>query len=211
MALTQITDHAARARALVLEQYKTMTTKFLPLVDAVVGSVQDAEDALWGYVAMMLLGSSTGVWLGQLGRIVGEERETADDDDYREFIAARVLANKSQGSIEDIIAVVRKVITVPGSAAGATLTVQQFFPAALQATIGSFDFSDVALLDRLRRMLLRTRAAGVGQNVVYQFQDDDAEMFTFEWDAGSPSVTGLGFDDEAAPGDGGHLASELVA
>ena len=57
--------------------------------------------------------------LDVLGKIVGQERGGMNDDDYALWIKARVLLNRSRGTPEDLIEILR-VLLDPGSVAGMT-------------------------------------------------------------------------------------------
>ena len=98
MALAHITDFVARTGARVLSQYRRLP-KFMGLVDGISGQVQAAEDALWDIVAQLSVDTAEGVWLDQLGAIVGEARVGENDSVYRDLIRARIYANRSHGRL----------------------------------------------------------------------------------------------------------------
>lgn len=59
--------------------------------------------------------TAVGAQLDVLGRLVGQAREGLGDDDYRRYIRARVIANKSDGTHEIIIKVIKLLLNSPTS------------------------------------------------------------------------------------------------
>lgn len=192
MALAQITDLVTRARARVLSQYRSMTTRFLPMLDVLVGETQELENAIWGFIAQLDVTTATDIWLERLGEIVGEKREgEADDAIYRRYIEARILANKSSGRINDVLAVANKVI---GGDPVNVFVASEWFPAHMRLEIPQGDLIDFgsSLYKRLLKMLRITRAAGVGFELLTQSELDNA-TFTFSSTGALQASTTLGF------------------
>jgi hypothetical protein len=202
MALTPISDMAARAQARVLSQYQGATARLVPWVGGLGGVVQTAESAVYGLLAQLDVATATGLWLERLGALVDEARESLGDAQYRAFIQARVLANGSQGRVEDIYSVARAGLSTLTYA----MTAQP--PAALQL-VASGTTTD-ALMARLGRLLARTRAAGVRLSLLYQVQAD-AATFTFASGTALEASATLGFGDSGVPATGGGLASAANA
>lgn len=84
------------------------------LVEALGAGAQLLEDVTWELIADRELGAASGASLDQWGTLVGEARGSLDDDEYRQFIKARILANKSRGTINDLIRVFR-LVTAPST------------------------------------------------------------------------------------------------
>lgn len=66
---------------------------------------QELENAFWQILVSGYLDQAFGFSLDVLGRIVGEERQSATDPDYRVRIRARVLINRSFGLPEDLLGI----------------------------------------------------------------------------------------------------------
>jgi hypothetical protein len=201
MALSHITDFVTSQAARVLSQYRT-APKMMALIAQLNSAVQEVEDALWDIVAQLSVGTAQGVWLDNLGRIVGEARQGAIDATYRLFIAARIIANSSNGTIEDVLKVARATV---GSTIGGGLVVVEWTIDAMTLTVPAsiqvFGPSvNLDILKRLIQLLRAARAAAVKLTVLYQ-DDVDAQIFVCGDATGAITPTGKGFDDAAAPND----------
>lgn len=204
MALTQITDFAARIASRVISQLRAKA-RFMSLLAGIAAEIQAAEDALWGYVAQLDLDTAAGVWLEDWGALVGELRQGETDDAlYRQYVKARVLANFSHGTIDDVIAVVRKIVEIYGTI---NPTVTEFQPAAFvlewpdtTATPG-FGFTssptDSHLL-RVSALIRSARAAGVNAQLQYT---------TSSWATTFTMATGDTMDADANRGFGNDAHS----
>lgn len=175
MALEHITDMVATAASRVLWQYKNLP-RFTTLMAGNVGQVQSLEDAMWAIVPMLDINQATGAWLDLLGAFVGEPRDGAEDDDYRRFIAARILANGSTATIEEILAVALLVCDTAPPGIGFKL--KEWVTLAMRLTVpfGSQQMGGqqgVILLNRLLKLLRSTRGGAVKLNVKYQDCTDD--------------------------------------
>lgn len=212
MALAHLTDLAATALGRVLAQYKTLTTRMLPEVEVLVDQVQELEDALWAFWLQLDLDTPPeGVWLDRIGGLIGEDRGGVDDADYAVAIRTRILVNRSNGSIETLIAITEQWLFWFGSP---TMTLVDWFPAALTLTINGMalggTLGDNPTLLRLMKFLTAARAIAVRFDVLYQDADDS--LIFVCGDSGGGSVTGLGFDDSTAPDDpsAGRLAGSVL-
>lgn len=121
--VSEILDHADRARARLLQQYRGMT-KLESVLNIVSTHVQELETALWDIWEVRTLDAATGAQLDLIGRVVKMPREGATDTTYRLRIRARIRLMRSSGLVEDIIGVF--VLLVPS---GVALRVVQQFPA----------------------------------------------------------------------------------
>lgn len=102
-------DHVAAALSRLPEQFKRKP-KIEALLTALVTPCISLEDALWQLLTERAVDTAIGVQLDQLGSIVGQERGGLDDDDYRRYIRARIMANRSRGTVEDLLRVARLVV-----------------------------------------------------------------------------------------------------
>lgn len=69
--------------------------------------IQAVEDFLYGILQLTRIENATGYWLDRLGRIVGQERLGLTDSEYRRLIEARIIANRSSGLVDELIAIAR--------------------------------------------------------------------------------------------------------
>lgn len=194
--LTEITDYVARAKARVLNQYKEKPV-LVALISELALAVQEVEAAIFDVIEQTTIGTSVGAWLDRLGAIVGEERATANDVLYRRYVLARVQANTSEGTFEDIIAVITAwyggpfpslILTEPGRG---NVLVDLDTPDVTQESV-----------DRLVKLLRDTRSAAVGGQLLYQLQSD-TKIFQFSSDATLQLDVDKGFGDSSDPSSGG--------
>lgn len=157
------------------------------LLRVLIEPLQDIETALQQLIARTV-DNSTGINLDVFGRIVGQPRGGLLDDDYRRLIRARIVANRSSGEIESLLAVAALVLNDDD----AYLHIKYVSNATLVLRVEDVIVSaDVAGL--MMRMLRDAVAAGV--------------RLILEWGESEPSVM---FRYDSGPGyDNGHLASAL--
>ena len=91
--------HVEEARDRLLSQFRGRLERDL---DPVSTQVQELEDANWQFLTLRGIGSATGHTLDLLGKIVGEDREGQADPLYRIRIRARIQANLSDGTWDDL-------------------------------------------------------------------------------------------------------------
>jgi hypothetical protein len=89
-----------------------------------------------------------------------------------------------------------------------TYTLIEFNYAALELSL--LDVSSAVLVERLRRLMKSTRAAGIGTSLLFQLYDDTT-TFTFAPSTSLVASTALGFADSGSPGTGGHLRGAVRA
>lgn len=157
------------------------------LIAALAGPAQDVENMLQQLLLQRAIDTAVGVQLDQLGVIVGQARLGLDDDTYRQFLRARIAANKSEGHFEDLIDVAALILndtvhtvqtTDEGTATVRVLVGAAALPDSTGVVIFQFEFA--------------SKAGGV--RVVVQ------------WMESAPSAT---FRLDAGPGlDVGHLSSD---
>lgn len=194
--IAEIVNFADRQVARMLERYRNKTRTVL-LVRELADSVQEVEAALWDLISRTAIDTADGVWLEGLGRVVGENREGATDTEFRRFIRARIRANRSAGTVEDIIGVL-----TAWNGSLPTLLVVDRFPAGIELTLTASFPADH--LPRLIRLLKSTRAAGVGTMLIYQHVED-ANAFTFSSNATLQVSSAQGFGDSSNPATGGQF------
>jgi hypothetical protein len=129
---SQLTTIAATALSRILAQYRKMVLTFVPLVEQLGEEVQELEDAAWGFYEGLQFENAEGDMLDRFGFIVGAPRESfSDDDDYRPLVEAKILANVSEGRIDDFNAVVAAAVNDND----AVITVIERPPMALEVKV----------------------------------------------------------------------------
>ena len=147
--ITQITDHAAQAKARLLFQYQGKAN-IEALLDSLGGQqIQDLENILFDIGSRLDIDNSEGVQLNNIGLIVGQPRNGQDDITYRLFLKAKAGVNVSEGDVERVLSV-WKIIT-----GGTVIQVTDVYPAGVEL------FSDVPVPDALA-----SAAFGLMQDVV---------------------------------------------
>lgn len=197
--IVQIADHHASALALLAEQYKGK-----PILERIIrvftNHAQQIETVLYEIMLGYRLSTpAVGAQLDVLGRLVGQDRESADDTEYRLRIAARIRANRSGGAAEDLYAVFR--ILLPDH----TLSIVPQYPAAF--LMEASQQIDESLLPLYKKFFGDTKAAGVYGQFIYAFFNP-SNSFTFD-DALAPEG-GTGFGDALDAGVGNHLVGVFI-
>lgn len=74
---------------------------------------QDLEDSAQAILTITNIDGSIGAQLDNLGRFVGQARVGLDDATYRQYLRARILANKSSGTSEALYRVFTALLGLP--------------------------------------------------------------------------------------------------
>ncbi len=191
----QITDHADRAVDRLALQYRK--PKIEALLRALLGPVQELEDTLWAMYTERFVSTAVGAQLDLIGRIVGQERLGYADESYRRLVRARVAANRSDGTVADLVTITQLVVDNED----ADVVIEPQYPAAVVVRVeGEAVTEDTA---NIAISLLRRGAAG-GVRILFEYSEsDDADTFAFD------GGTGLGFGDATNPATGGAFAGVL--
>lgn len=188
MNSTYISDHIARAKDRLIEQYKEKP-KIEGLLEAVVKPLQELEDLFLALGTERWIDSAIGAQLDVVGKIVGALRDVGqNDEDYRLAIKAQIIMNLNQGTPEEIIAAAKFFI---GSI---FIWYLEVYPAAVDI------FSSTVIPEenraKIRAQLKKFLPAGVSLDSFGQF--DEANPFIFSG--------GSGFGDVNDANVGGLLA-----
>ncbi len=173
----------------------TPEQKFLA---ALVSPLQDLE-TLWHQMREMLdPRTSVGVWLDVLGNLVGRRREgVADDEVYRRFTFAQIVANNSSGSIDELILIAELVVFDDD----AEYVVDNTGVAALILRVEGVELDWTIALTLIK--LLRKAVLGGVRILLEWWTGDEDELFTFDGDSENS-----GFPDFDGNG-GGQLISAM--
>jgi hypothetical protein len=176
---------SALASSRLIHYFQTPRNK--AMVEAVADEAQEVEVAVEQLYFDLTLANSTGVNLDVIGRRVGEKRAGRADADYRAAVRTAILVNTSDGTIEDLIQIVKSLIPT------ATVGANETYPAAFflsPSTLGDVTFST------LYNMLVRAKPAGVRLELTYGLGTIGTEDGTtyVGGTIGSEDDTPLGFE-----------------
>lgn len=169
-------DQAGETRRLLYSQDRHRV-RLNALVAAYGAAFQLAEDTLYSIRENSRLPYATGDALDQWGALVGEARLGLDDNVYRGFISARIVANRSDGSLPSL-AQVLALITDPLEIRG-----YELYPSLVVLQILRGTFMEDEVKARVRRFMGRIKPGGRALEVV------EALAPAFGVTGSSPSVT----------------------
>lgn len=172
MAITvdYISDWKGRLRSKLYEQFGSLPN-MIAMSDLFARQFQDLENSGQTLFSITSIDDSEGVNLDVIGRIIDQLRLGVDDATYRLFLKAKVRANKSSGTPEEIYSVFRallgnaiSMIYIPGNDAGFELQIRDPISAL---------FASVAA-----QLLGIAKMAGVKGNLDWQETTDDQMFYT---------------------------------
>ncbi len=188
MIITQVTDRAARMVARLLYQHRN-NENLKALLRIWGAELQELENVIWQLQSFVgrNLDNATGALLELLGKLVGEARKGGLDPEYRYRIRARVRANRSTGTAEDIYSVFRALL---GNAPTAVTQYIAGWPASFTLRIENFSLG-ASFVDTFARFLYDSKAAGVG-GVLEFYEGPEGEAFRFATAAFLSGAIGAG-------------------
>lgn len=192
--IEQNTDYCESGKDLLLEQYKGK-----PRMEAMVcilrEELQEVEDALWDLYTRRSVNSATWAAEDVLGAIVGRDRAGMSNEDYRCWIKAQILVNRSSGYGEELIAILKAIF-----GQGASVELREYYPASVIITLND----ELAVSRRVVGAILQTaKAAGVRLIFEHTLVDpDDGFTFAPDTDELLESARGFGWTADAAVGGG---------
>jgi len=145
--------------------------------------VQELEEAINFILDKFNLDCATNDQLDILGRIVNEFRQGQTDDEFRTAIRAKIAANTSDGTIEDLITIGRAALNQQG-----TISITEIFPGAAFVSITNTTLSTITASQVLRFLILGSPA---GVRIFYIFIPSNSFGLT---NAALSENTGKGFD-----------------
>ncbi len=177
MTIELVTDHEEQGVALLISQFRDKPFIEI-LVKALMTQVQELENALFALLVERSIDTAVGAQLAVIGRIVGQEKGTFDEETFRTFIRGRVLVNRSSGTTDQMVELVNTLLPD-----GASLVLREYYPAAFQIEVtGSVpDFFGNALA----AMVLEAKELGVAPHVLWF---NGAAPFRFAAVAGTPDL-----------------------
>ena len=153
--LVYIPDHPERmVHALPSQDWSK--PRLTALVRAIGEGIQTMEDTLFDLLIGGAFPAATGATLDLWGRLVGEERLDLSDLDYRRFIRARILVNRCNGTVDELLTI-WAMITGPDN----LYRLSPMYPAGYTLTVVRTTFLSEAMRRRVRRMMEDAKPAGV--------------------------------------------------
>lgn len=184
-----IPNHGDQMVARMPQQFHR--TRTLALIQALGVGIQCMEAEAFGVLTSTSLQVASGDALDQWGILVGERRGGLADDDFRVFIEARILVNKSNGSSDELIEIWLRITAPQISVRLETYTLASFSMWVLRSSpMGA------ARARRVGAFMREVKPAGASMFLV----ESVTGYFGFFDDPGHPGVeaddgASLGFDD----------------
>lgn len=192
MPLTQVLDHAARARARLLEQFRDVRGLGI-ILDALNAQTQALADVFWALFTERDLENAEGEQLDVIGRVLKEPRAGFADSPYRERLRAKIRVLRSSGGPLDILKIFKQLL--PAN----TIFFSSIGGASFVLELGTID---TAFLSIYQGFLRQAKSAGINGQINFSGADE-ADLFTYDNTSGTYLV-GLGYNDTAGSGGGGE-------
>ena len=201
-ALTFNPNHVAEAKAMLLEQFRGKPL-IEGMVEAYVNRVQESEDVLWEILEAMDLDKAADAQLDGLGLLVGEQRRSRGDDDYRAAIRVRVLINLCNGKHAEILRILTLYLGVADGEG--TVQLDEPAPAALKMNV----FTLPSLPGDLRVIARAIKPAGV--NLDGRYETSATRPYRFGWSGGAVAgQTSANADGWSGADTGGGLMAARI-
>jgi hypothetical protein len=128
--ITYTDSHATDALARLIEQYKGRP-RMEAFIQAFADRVQDIEFALYMTLVESAIDDAVGAQLDVLGDLVGQDRQGMVDNEYRSFVKARIKANRSDGTIEQLIEIADLILESQDVPPEDLIEVMELYPATV--------------------------------------------------------------------------------
>lgn len=188
-----ILNHAEAAILRLVGQYAN-DENLKNLLRALIGPIQEIENALETMNTQRLLDNATGANLDLLGTIIGIARPAgASDEDYRQLLYAQIKINTSEGQPEQVIQTFQLLTNAN------LVLLSENFPA--EVTLSSDHvFPGQDSINSILKILNMVLSAGVRPDGIITF--DATEAFAYDG-----VLPGLGYGDATNPATGGKYAT----
>lgn len=108
--VTEITDHALRALARVLQQFRPETSGMSAILNALNVQTQELETSGMALLTERYIDTAVGAQLDQIGNVLLEFRQGESDADYTERLKAKIRVLRSSGSATDLILIYKLIL-----------------------------------------------------------------------------------------------------
>lgn len=193
--MEHVLDHAARARARLLEQFKDVRGVGI-ILDALNAQVQAIEDALWSLFTERGLDTAAGEPLDVIGRVLSESRAGFDDASYRERLRAKIRVLRSSGGPLDILKIFKQLL--PAN----TIFFSSIGGASFVLELGTINTSFLTIYQGFLR---EAKSAGIDGQLNFSGAPEGS-LFTYDNTTGTYAV-GLGYSDTAGVGGGEYTGA----
>ena len=159
-------------------------------------SAQELESTLHDVDTELRLTTATGQQLDELGEVVKLDRGDLDDIDYSARLRARIRANRSEGTPNDVLETLRLMVVTND------LEYSESYPAACLIQI--YDALAMAI-SVVAVEAGRTRPTGVNLQLIYSLYSNET-TFTFSSGDTEEASTAQGWADDTPVTYGGYMA-----
>lgn len=175
-----VSDHTATALDRMLEQFQGSVNLRL-LASSYTDQVQELENAAIQLLHDRSLDAGTGHRLDGLGQLVGITRSGEDDEAFRLRIRGELAVLNSQGSLENLIAIMQLLLELPDPV---DIQIDEYFPKAIYMRPRDFIFTGDP--DLIATLLRRAVSAATYIQFIYTSTEaDDDNLFRFSDTNGS--------------------------
>lgn len=192
--LEKINSYLAIGNEKLLQQYKGKEN-FQKLLTIFARQFDELEDSLFQLYLLRWLNSAEGQQLDNLGYNLSTTRQGLSDDDYRQILYGRIGQYNSDGSINDIIDVVKLMTNAD------LIVLNEVFPAKIILNI--IGISLIINEDFLKETINGAVAGGVGIDITV---NENLPMFMYD-DLNDPKIISdtTGYADLNDVNSGGYL------
>jgi hypothetical protein len=200
MTVTKVENHLEETLALPIDDIVIDKPRVIAVLSAVAVQIQALEAANYALITERSIETGVGAQLDLLGRVLGEPRRGALDEPYRSRLRVRVLVNRSNGCIPEMLKILRLF-------EGWTGTGNAHLRDAGVMTLEFIQYAPlVSEIEEMRILLNRIRGAGVRLDYILA-PEPVADMLVLGHSADAPETNeaqGLGWSGDMATG--GKLA-----
>lgn len=166
--LAQHTTVVVDGQELLLFQFQD-SPRLKALLGIYLKQIQEVEDALWLELKQRDIDQAAGIYLDQIGDLIGQPRSGLLDLPYRDLLRARIASNRSKGTSADIIDVIQALFGNAG-------VLSEDYPAKViydtDALVSIYE------LDTVFQVLRASVSSGIQFMLIYQLSPT-ANLFKF--------------------------------
>lgn len=152
--MTPITDHVDQALNRLITQYKANCANLQNTISGFVEQTQDDENMFQEFFAERYLATAIGAQLDGLGQIIGVNRGSLNDADYRARLYLKIAQNFSEGAIENLIWIYKELMDAD------SIILSEIFPA--EFSMMAINPNPITDLTTVYNSIILAKAAGIG-------------------------------------------------
>ena len=192
-----VTDHTEEAQGNVLSQFEDATT-LADLIASYTDRVQELEFAVFPVMSARSIDYATTDRLDGIGQILDVARQGRTDVGYRLRLRAELLILKSNGTVDELIAILQALASMPTK----TIVIDEYDPKTIYMRIQNFavSFEDATIM---KSLLDRARPAATELHLIYSSTTQtDEHIFRFSDTYGTGELSSdHGFNNSEIVGD----------